>query len=126
MSKKQRKHTLASLILENKTAIAVGLTSLTIVDAAQLTIPLVIKKAIDELATPTGSSPAKYAIVLIAIGSIMAVFRFLWRLTLLGAARKVEQKLRNDFFAHLGLLSLDFFKARKPGDIMAHTVNDIE
>jgi ATP-binding cassette subfamily B protein len=121
-----RKHTLTSLILENKTALALGLTALSIVDAAQLTIPLVIQKAVDALASPRGGSPTKYALVLIAIGSLMAVFRFIWRWFLLGAARRVEQKLRNDFFAHLGLMSLDFFKERKPGDIMAHTVNDIE
>ena len=44
----------------------------------------------------------------------------------MGAARRIEQSLRNDFFSHLQSLHFDFFSERKVGDLMAHTVNDIE
>ncbi|KAB2835173.1 MAG: ABC transporter ATP-binding protein [Candidatus Dadabacteria bacterium] len=44
----------------------------------------------------------------------------------MGAARRIEQSLRNDFFSHLQSLHFDFFSQRKVGDLMAHTVNDIE
>jgi ATP-binding cassette subfamily B protein len=44
----------------------------------------------------------------------------------MGAARKIEQSLRNDFFAHLQSLNFDFFSEKKVGDLMAHTVNDVE
>jgi len=44
----------------------------------------------------------------------------------MGASRKLEQSLRNEFFNHLQSLDFDFFDKRKIGDLMAHTVNDIE
>ncbi|GJM16047.1 MAG: ABC transporter ATP-binding protein [Thermodesulfobacteriota bacterium] len=44
----------------------------------------------------------------------------------MGAARKIEQSLRNEFFAHLQSLNFDFFSEKKVGDLMAHTVNDVE
>lgn len=44
----------------------------------------------------------------------------------MGAARKIEQSLRNEFFAHLQSLNFDFFSQKKVGDLMAHTVNDVE
>ncbi|MCC6711728.1 MAG: ABC transporter ATP-binding protein, partial [Candidatus Dadabacteria bacterium] len=40
--------------------------------------------------------------------------------------RKIEQSLRNEFFDHLQGLQFDFFSRKKVGDLMAHTVNDIE
>ena len=105
-----------------------GLAALSIVDAAQLTIPLIIEKAVDSLAMPqTGAaSITRYGIMLAGLGVVMSIFRFVWRWFLLGAARRVEQKLRNEFFAHLQRLPIDFFSTRKTGDLMAHAVNDIE
>ena len=44
----------------------------------------------------------------------------------MGAARKIEQSLRNEFFSHLQSLNFDFFSEKKVGDLMAHTVNDVE
>lgn len=44
----------------------------------------------------------------------------------MGAARIIEFNLRNEFFSHLQSLKFDFFSKRKTGDLMAHTVNDIE
>jgi len=41
-------------------------------------------------------------------------------------ARKIERSLRNDFFAHLQSFNFDFFSEKKVGDLMAHTVNDVE
>lgn len=44
----------------------------------------------------------------------------------MGAARKIENSLRNEFFKHMQSLHFDFFSSKKVGDLMAHTVNDIE
>ena len=97
-------------------------------DLAQLSIPLIIEKVIDLL---TGNSPSlrnlhKYALYLLGLALIMSIFRFLWRYFLMGASRRIEYTLRNEFFSHLQSLDFDFFTRRKAGDLMAHTVNDIE
>ena len=56
----------------------------------------------------------------------MAFFRLGWRYFIMGSARKIENSLRNEFFNHLQSLHYDFFSSKKVGDLMAHTVNDIE
>ncbi|MEZ4548690.1 MAG: ABC transporter transmembrane domain-containing protein [Thermodesulfobacteriota bacterium] len=63
---------------------------------------------------------------MVGIAVTMSVFRFFWRYFIMGAARKIEQSLRNEFFDHLQGLQFDFFSRKKVGDLMAHTVNDIE
>jgi len=124
----KEKSTLTSLILQYRTPVLLGLAALTVVDAAQLAIPLIINKAVDALVAP-GTQPstvARYGLYLVGLGLVMSVFRFVWRWFLLGSSRRVEQKLRNRFFAHLQSLGHDFFARHKTGDLMAHTVNDIE
>ena len=105
-----------------------GVASLTLVDMAQLSVPIVIKWIIDELTlrTVNFSLITKYSLYILGLGLLMAFFRLGWRYFIMGGARKIENSLRNDFFEHLQKLNFDFFSGRKVGDLMAHTVNDIE
>lgn len=105
-----------------------GLLSLSVVDFAMLSIPLIVERVVDVL-THEGSSIKdlnKYAFYLLGLALTMSFFRFVWRYFLMGAARIIEFNLRNEFFSHLQSLKFDFFSKRKTGDLMAHTVNDIE
>lgn len=123
-----KKKTITSLLLEHKYSIIAGLLSLSVVDLAMLSIPLIIERVVDVL-TLEGSSIRdlnRYAIYLLGLALIMSFFRFIWRYFLMGAARIIEFDLRNEFFSHLQSLKFDFFSKRKTGDLMAHTVNDIE
>jgi len=123
-----KRKTLTSLLLEYKFPVIAGLISLSIVDLAQLSIPLIIEKVIDLLTqnSPSLRSLHKYALYLLGLALIMSIFRFLWRYFLMGASRRIEFTLRNEFFSYLQNLDFDFFAKRKTGDLMAHTVNDIE
>lgn len=105
-----------------------GLGALSVVDLCQLSIPLIIEKIVDTLTLENAGfgDIAKYAIYIVGIAAVMSVFRFLWRYFVLGAARKIERSLREEFFSHLQTLSFDFFSKRKTGDLMALAVNDIE
>ena len=122
------KKTLTNLLFKYKYSILVGFISLTFVDICQLSIPIVIQKVIDTLTleNSTYSDLNKYAIYVVIIALVMSVFRFGWRYFLMGASRKLERSLRNEFFNHLQSLDFDFFNRKKIGDLMAHTVNDIE
>jgi ATP-binding cassette subfamily B multidrug efflux pump len=123
-----KKKTITSLLLEHKYSIIAGLLSLSVVDLAMLSIPLIIERVVDVL-TIKGSSIrdlSRYAFFLLGLAFIMSFFRFVWRYFLMGAARIIEFNLRNEFFSHLQSLKFDFFSKRKTGDLMAHTVNDIE
>jgi ATP-binding cassette subfamily B protein len=123
-----RKKTLTSLLLQYKYSILVGFIALSIVDLCQLSIPLIIEKVVDVLTLKNAGMGdiTKYAAYLLGLAVVMSIFRFFWRYFVMGAARKIEQSLRNEFFSHLQKLSFDFFSERKTGDLMAHTVNDIE
>jgi len=123
-----KKKTLFSLLLKYKYSFLAGLVALSLVDICQLSIPLIIERVIDALTleNATISDISKYGLYMLIIAITMSVFRFFWRYFIMGAARKIEQSLRNEFFAHLQSLNFDFFSEKKVGDLMAHTVNDVE
>ncbi len=123
-----KKKTILSLLLSYKYSFLAGLLALSIVDLCQLSIPLVIERVVDALTLEGAdfNDISKYGLVMLAIAVTMSIFRFFWRYFIMGAARKIEQSLRNEFFEHLQGLQFDFFSRKKVGDLMAHTVNDIE
>ena len=47
------------------------------------------------------------------------------RRIIIGVSRDIEYDLRNDFFAHLQLLPLAYFQARRTGDLMSRATNDL-
>jgi len=103
-----------------------GLFALVVTDILGLVPPWLIKDAIDAL--PGLSSRVKLlpylgAIILVAGGQ--AVFRFAWRRSLLGVARRAEYRLRNDLFRHLQGLDRGFFLTHPVGDLMSRCTNDL-
>lgn len=123
-----KKTSILSLLLRYKYSFLLGIAALTVVDLAQLTIPLIVGWIIDTLTSPNPSPDkiTKYALYIFGLGIFMAFFRLGWRYFIMGSARKIENSLRNEFFRHLQSLHYDFFSSKKVGDLMAHTVNDIE
>jgi len=114
--------------IENRAVIFLGFACLILVDFLQLTIPRIIKWAIDDLTgfTASLSSLAVQTGYILAIGLMIGVFRYLWRRFLLGTSRKVEEGLRNRLFTHTQALSASFFDKTRTGDLMAHATNDIQ
>ena len=123
-----KKKSILSLLLQYKHFFLAGIISLSLVDIAQLAIPKIIQWIIDTLEQPESSFDqiTKYSLYILGLGVFMAVFRLGWRYFIMGSARKIENSLRNDFFKHIQSLHFDFFSSKKVGDLMAHTVNDIE
>lgn len=122
------KVSIISLLLKYKYSFLAGLVSLSIVNIAQISVPKIIQWIIDTLTEGT-SDPGlitRYGLYILGLGFIMALFRLGWRYFIMGAARKIENSLRDDFFKHIQGLNFNFFSSRKVGDLMAHTVNDIE
>ncbi|HUT72393.1 MAG TPA: ABC transporter ATP-binding protein [Desulfatiglandales bacterium] len=120
--------TLKVYFIQNRIALALGLSSLLLVDALQLFIPRIIKKSVDALTI--GQAHMRllviYALAIVGIALTMAIFRYVWRYLVFGHARKVEEALRNRIYRHLQTLSLRFYWQVKTGDLMARAVNDID
>ena len=104
-----------------------GIFFLTVVDALQLCIPLIIKWAVDDLTEGRATSAGLFTyagwILLLALGT--GGFQYLWRISLITPTRRIEERLRNRLFQHILSLSEDFFMRHSSGDIMARMVNDL-
>ena len=107
--------------------LSLGLFCLLAVDFLQLAVPIVIKKAVDDLTynRAAGASLLYYALIILMIALVIAVLRYLWRFFVIGTSRRVEERLRNRLFQHLQTLSFSFYQRTKTGDIMARSINDI-
>jgi ATP-binding cassette subfamily B multidrug efflux pump len=119
---------LKTYFIENRIALIIGIFSLLLVDALQLFIPRIIKKAIDTLTIGRASIRLliTYALIIVAIAVTMAIFRYIWRYFVFGHSRRVEKALRNRIYNHLQTLTLSFYWRTKTGDLMARAVNDID
>lgn len=104
-----------------------GVLFLMAVDVFNLVPPYLLGKATDDL--KNGSMTAKllgiYAAAIIGAALLVAIGRFLWRMNLIGASRKLEMDLRNHLFGKLLELSPGFYDRNKTGDLMAHATNDV-
>jgi ATP-binding cassette, subfamily B, multidrug efflux pump len=119
--------TLKEYFVKYRLGLTVGLLSLLAVDFLQLLIPLVIRKAINDLTARSATSVSllKAGATIMAIAFTMAMLRYVWRYFLFGLSRRIEQGIRNRLYTHLQTLSLSFYHRTKTGDLMARAINDI-
>src|SRR5262249_54348446 len=107
-------------------AFLLGLGCTVVTQAVALASPKVLQYAVDDLTRRvTRAKLVEYGALLLAIGLIGGVFRFLTRRILIGASRDIEYDMRNDFFAHLEKLSLPYFQTHRTGDLMSRATNDL-
>ena len=103
-----------------------GLACVIVTRGVAVTGPWVLGYAIDDLkADVTRAKLVEYGALLLTIGVVSGVFLFLQRRILTGASRHIEYDMRNDFFAHLQTLPLDFFQKHRTGDLMSRATNDL-
>jgi ATP-binding cassette subfamily B protein len=110
-----------------KWAVLAGIICLLFVDAMQLIIPRIIKRAVDDLtySPDAGADLLRYGLTIVGLAAFIAVFRFFWRFFIIGTSRHIEEDIRNDLYGHLQRLSASYFAANKTGDLMAHAINDL-
>lgn len=105
-----------------------GLLALLICDLGNLTIPRLIGTFTDALSQGRldGRGILIYAGGIVALALVIAFFRYVWRMYVMGTARQVEFDLRQELFLHLEKLSANFYNTHKTGDLMAHATNDLQ
>lgn len=104
-----------------------GFFGLVAVDIAQLLSPRIVQKAIDYIILPM-EGPNKlvlFSLAIVVLALSIGVFRFMWRMTIIGMSHFIEMDFKNRLFDHLLTLSSKFFNKVKTGDIMAHMTNDM-
>jgi ATP-binding cassette, subfamily B, multidrug efflux pump len=110
--------------------IALGAICLAATNALALSIPWLIKGAIDALRTVGRAGGAQGLVTrnagLIAVCALaQALIRTWSRILIFNAGRNIEYRLRGDVFRHLLRQDAGFFRAHPTGDVMSRLTNDL-
>jgi len=88
--------------------------------------PMIIGNAVNELAKAvTRSAMIRYGLLLVGAAVIEGLFLYLQRWIIIGASRRIEYEMRNDFFRHLERLPVRYYHEQRTGDLMARATNDL-
>lgn len=119
---------LKDFLSQHKWNYLLGIIALIIVDLLQLIPPKIIGTLTDSLTNNSIdiAQIRNYGFLIIGIACLVAVFRYYWRMNIIGSARKLECWLRGKLFEHLESMTPEFFNYKKTGDLMAHATNDIQ
>ncbi len=105
---------------------AVGLVCLLATGTLAMTIPYLLKRAVDTIAAGGSAAAVGWlAAAIVAIALAQSVARTVSRFMIFNVGRDIEYHLRNDLFAHLERLPLGFYHQQQTGDLMSRLVNDI-
>src|SRR5713226_8602306 len=88
--------------------------------------PMIIGSAVNELAkTVTRAAMIRYGLMLVGASAIEGFFLYLQRWIIIGASRRIEYEIRNDFFQHLQRMPVRYYHEQRTGDLMARATNDL-
>ncbi len=104
-----------------------GIVTLFVVDYLNLQIPELTGVITDGLTDHTMdmNGVLRNILLILAIGALLALGRFLWRYFLFGAARRIQYEIRNEMFEHLEKMSVEYYNENKTGDLMSRFINDL-
>lgn len=113
-------------VARHRRRFAAGFVFLVLATAFQLLAPWVLKHAVDDLtAGATRARLGLHAGLIVGVAALGGVCRFRMRRIIIGASRRIEYDLCNDFFAHLQKLPLSWYQTRRTGDLMSRATNDL-
>lgn len=114
-------------IKKHKISYILGICCMFLGSYIQTRFPGVLGNTIDILGTKGFDAAQVWKnigwIMVIALATF--VFTLLWRILVIGNARKLECDLRSRLFQHFLILSPNFYNHRKTGDLIAYAINDI-
>jgi ATP-binding cassette subfamily B protein len=88
--------------------------------------PMIIGSAVNELAKAVSRGAlTRYGLLLVGAAAIEGLFLYLQRWIIIGASRRIEYEMRNDFFGHLERLPVRYYHGQRTGDLMSRATNDL-
>jgi ATP-binding cassette subfamily B protein len=108
-------------------AYATGLALAAFFSLVNLAMPMVLGHMVDQFTAHalTRAMLALYCGALIGLGIVTGIARYFERTLIIGASRKFEFDLRNDYFLAVQSQSREFFTRTPTGEILARASNDI-
>ncbi|MEM0933643.1 MAG: ABC transporter transmembrane domain-containing protein, partial [Bacteroidota bacterium] len=67
----------------------------------------------------------QYILIIVGTALLSALFTFLMRQTIINVSRYIEFDLKNEIFDHYQILTLDFYKKNRIGDLMNRISEDV-
>ena len=106
-------------------------TILCLIAVVQTKVPALIGSMIDTVvhAKPNLSTWPQFQpqlLSLLAIGLLVYILRYVWRVALYGAAYKLGYLLRQQLYQHYLAMDQHFYQTHRTGELMAHVSNDIQ
>ncbi len=98
-----------------------GIVGLTI----QVSVPMVIREAIDNPLTDGSGEISSYAWTLIVMAACAFLLRYTYRFLLFRTAYRIETQLRSLIYRHLTKLSFSFFDRIASGEVISRANSDI-
>jgi ATP-binding cassette subfamily B multidrug efflux pump len=88
--------------------------------------PLIIGNSVNELSRAvTRGTLIRYGLLLVGAAAFEGLFLYLQRWILIGASRRIEYEMRNDFYDHLQRLPVSYYQGQRTGDLMSRATNDL-
>ncbi|MCC6766208.1 MAG: ABC transporter ATP-binding protein [Deltaproteobacteria bacterium] len=105
---------------------ALGLACLLATGTLAMTVPYLLKRAVDTIAAGGSAGAVGWlALAIVAVALAQGAVRTCSRFLIFNVGRDIEYDLRNDLFAHLERLPLAYYQTQQTGDLMSRLVNDI-
>lgn len=114
--------------------IFVGVFITIIARVLQLVMPSYVNKSITVVENFMGAEIAEsaaksllfqYILIIVGAALLSGFFTFLMRQTIINVSRYIEYDLKNEVFDHYQLLSLNFYKKNRTGDLMNRISEDV-
>lgn len=122
-----RLQTLGSYMRPHWRKMAIGISSLFVVNALGVYIPLLIRNGLDELQQTFSLDRVLYYVGLVLVlACAMWVVRMTSRVLLFGVGRQVEFDLKQRIFRHLLTLEPAYFTVNTPGDLISRATSDVD
>lgn len=110
-------------LLRYRLRYAAGAACLVCATAFSLSIPWMVKSAVDALGRAEGIG--RYVVIILLLATGHGVARLGSRFSIIGAGQWVEHDIRADLYAHLQTLPPAFYHAHRTGDLMSRASSDI-
>ena len=117
---------LISYFVRHRKSLAAGFLCVIGSAVFSLAKPMIVGNAVNVLTTGiTRAALIKYGALLVGAAALEGLFLYLQRWIIIGASRKIEYEMRNDFYAHLQQLPVRYYQEQRTGDLMSRATNDL-
>src|SRR6059036_3304478 len=110
----------------HRKSLLAGFVCIAISGVFSLAKPMIVGNAVNEIAKVVSRGVLiRYGLLLIGVAAVEGFFLYLQRWIIVGASRRIEYEMRNDFYQHLQRLPVPYYQGQRTGDLMSRATNDV-